>query len=260
MVDPQGRAVLAFTTHPAPDVFHVGAVVLSSRPHGDVFSEPAVVPGPVVEPRVAVARGARAAIAVTRTDECPEAGCFGPPGVALLAAGSTPGSPFGPSLAAPQRAYAPTVALTERDRGVLVFQTKTTRSLDSKEDPVRAVAFAADGSVGPMQTLTSARASEPVAMPLSGRRALALWAGTRRLGAALAGPGGGFQMTAAPDGAPPKPGYINPTNRDLRTGAAMRSSHGRATVALASAFAASDPIIVTSRSSLERPLTGITST
>jgi hypothetical protein len=79
------------------------------------------------------------------------------------------------------------------------------------------VAFGADGTVGPLQTLTPAPATEPAVLPLSGGRALALWAGTHRLGAALAEPDGRFHNTAAPTGAPPEPGHINPTNRDLRT-------------------------------------------
>lgn len=188
------------------------------RPHGGVFAEPAAVPGPAAEPRVAVGDRGRAVIAVARTDFCAEAHCFGPPGVAPLAAAGAPGSPFGPSLADPGRAFAPTAALTGRDGGVLVFQVKRKGSSQvSPEDPVRAVAFGVDGSVGPLQTLTPAPASEPAALPLSGGRVLALWAGTRRLGAALAGPDGRFHKTAAPDGAPPEPGHINPTNRDLRT-------------------------------------------
>ena len=215
-VDPDGRAVFTFTRE-APALGEAGTVLVSTRPHGGVFGEPVAVPGPAAGPRVVVGDRGRAVIAVARAGSCAEAGCFGPPGVALLAAGGAPGSPFGPSIARPGRAFAPTAALTADGGGVLVFQLKTKPSPFSTEAPVRAVAFAADGSVGPLQTLTPALAVEPVVLPLSGGRVLALWAGTRRLGAALAGPNGRFHKAAAPGGAPPEPGHGNATNRDLRT-------------------------------------------
>jgi hypothetical protein len=152
-----------------------------------------------------------------RTDSCPESGCFGAPGVALLAAGAAPASPFGPSIDRPYRAFAPTAALTASNRGVLVFQLKTKPAPFSTSAPVRAVTFAADGTFGPLQTLTPARANEPVVMPLSGGRALVVWAERQRIGAALAGPNGRFHKTAGVSGPPPSPGHINPTNRDLHT-------------------------------------------
>src|SRR5207249_4003481 len=135
----------------------------------------------------------------------------------LLAAGGEPGSPFGPSMAHPGRAFAPTAALTAGNRGVLVFQLKTKPSPFSKDAPVRAVAFGADRSIGPLQTLTPALANEPVVLPLSGARVLVLWADAHRVGAAIAGLHGRFHRTAAPDGPPPEAGHFNETNRDLRT-------------------------------------------
>jgi hypothetical protein len=100
---------------------------------------------------------------------------------------------------------------------VLVFQLKTKPSPFSKEAPVRAVTFGADGSVGSLQTLTPALANEPVVLPLTGGRVLALWADKRRLAAALAGPKGRFRKTTSPGGPPPETGHLNQTNRDLRT-------------------------------------------
>jgi hypothetical protein len=214
-VDPEGRAILTFTRG-EPASFGEGTVLMSARPHGGDFGEPLAVPGPAAEPHVAVGPGGRTAVAVVRTDSCAEAGCFGAPGVALLGA-AAPGSPFGPSIVRPYRVFAPTAALTAGHRGLLVFQLKTKPAPFSKEAPVRAVAFATDGTVGPLQTLTPAPANEPVAMPLSSGRAVALWAGRRGIGAALTGPNGRFQKTAAPSGPPPEPGHINPTNRDLHT-------------------------------------------
>jgi hypothetical protein len=225
-VDREGRAVFAFTRletvavpGPEPQVadVSVGPVMVSTRLHGRAFSEPVAVPGPAMEPRVAVRTGGRAVLATVRTDSCAESGCFGPPGVALIAAGAAPASPFGPSIDRPYRVFAPTAALTASNRGVLVFQLKTKRAPFSKEAPVRAVTFAADGTLGPLQTLTPARAHEPVVMPLSGGRALVVWAERQRIGAALTGPNGRFQTTAGPSGPPPNGGHINPTNRDLHT-------------------------------------------
>jgi hypothetical protein len=215
-VDPDGRAVFTFTRQ-TPASFGEGTVVVTTRAHGGVFGEPVPVPGPAAEPRVAVGQGGRAVIAVARTESCAESACFGLPGVALLAAAGPPGTPFGPSLPQPRRAFSPIAALTADDAGVLVFQLKTKPSPFSKEAPVRAVAFGADGSVGSLQTLTRSLAHEAVALPLNAGRVLALWADKRRLAAALAGPEGRFRKTAAPTGPPPATGHANQTNRDLRT-------------------------------------------
>jgi hypothetical protein len=213
-VDPTGRAIVTFT-RPGPASFGEGTVMVSTRRHGGIYGEPVAVPGSAAEPRVAVASD-RAVVAVVRTGACAETACFGGPGVSPLA-GAAPASPSGPSLARPNRALAPTAALRSVDRGVLVFQLKTEPSPFSKDAPVRAVTFAADGTFGRLQTLTPARANEPVVMSLTDGRALALWGERRGIGAALAGPNGRFQKTDAPSGPPPTPGHINPTNRDLHT-------------------------------------------
>lgn len=126
-----------------------------------------------------------------------------------------PTSPFGPALDAHTELSRRPLRSRQPTAGVLVFAMKTKPSAFSTDAPVRAVAFT-DGSVGPLQTLTPALASEPVVQRLSGGRALALWATTSAIGAALTGPNGHFHATAAPSGPPPG-GHINPTNRDLRT-------------------------------------------
>lgn len=217
-IDSVGRAIVTFT-RPAPVSFGEGTVLVSTRPHGGAFGTPVVLPGPAAEPHATVGPGGRAGVAVARTDACPETGCFGAPGIALLTA-DTPASPFGPSLLRPRRAFLPTAALTAADRGVLVFQLKAKPAPFSREAPVWAVTFATNGTVGTPQMLTPELAYEPVAMSLSGRRALAVWTTRRGIGAALTGPGGRFHTTAVPAGPPPEPGHINPTNRDLHTAGA----------------------------------------
>jgi hypothetical protein len=96
-----------------------------------------------------------------------------------------------------------------------VFALKTRPQAFSREAPVRA--YAADGK---LQTLTHDKASEPVALELSGNRTLALWATRKGFGAALAGPSGVFKKTSAPRGTPPAVYHFNQTNRDVRTGGA----------------------------------------
>jgi hypothetical protein len=214
-VDPAGRAVFAFE-RAIPDRFDERSVLVTTRPHGGAFGEPVAIGDLAAEPRVAVGAGGRAVVAAA-PGECAERYCFGAPRVVPLSAAGAPGSAFGPSLSAPGRAFAPLVALTGPDRGVLVFQHKMRGSSQfTPEGSVRAVAFTVDGDVSGLQTLTPAQAVEPAVQPLSGGRALVLWAGARRVGAALAGPDGRFRRTAAPAGGRPDPGHGSQTNRDLR--------------------------------------------
>jgi hypothetical protein len=142
---------------------------------------------------------------------------FGDPVVAAVSPAGALGAPFGPVLRHPKRAFAPTAVPTAEGRGVLVFQLKTRSEPFATEAPVRAVAIGADGALGRLQTLTSGRAKEPVAMALGGGRALAVWSGRRGLDARLAGPDGRFSKTAPPKGPPPSPFHSNSTNRDLRS-------------------------------------------
>jgi hypothetical protein len=219
-VAPDGRAVLTFRRElPLGNPFGLAArVVVATRPHGGPFSAPVELGGdPAGEPRVAIGADGRALIAATQIRSRGDAGVFGNPVVAGVSATGALGAPFGPALANPKRAFAPSAALTSEGRSVLVFQLKTKSQPFVQEAPVRAVAIAADGTVGELQTLTSGRAKEPVVMGLSGGRVLALWSGRRGVDARLAEPDGIFKTTAAPKGPPPAPFHSNPTNRDLRT-------------------------------------------
>ncbi|MDQ3676570.1 MAG: hypothetical protein M3401_07155, partial [Actinomycetota bacterium] len=170
------------------------------------------------ETRVAVGPGGSALVAFTRADGCGESSCTGPPTVAALSAGGVPGTAFGPTLVTPRRALAPSAALTSAGGGLLVFEVKTKRSPFSTLWPVHAVRFRANGTVGKVRRLTSERAGEPVVLPLSRGRALALWVSSKRIGTALARRGGALRRTPAPAGPPPDVFHTNSTNRDLRTG------------------------------------------
>jgi len=157
--------------------------------------------------RVTVA-GDRAALTVTQTTSCGDAGCAGQPRAVPLTPDLTPQPLQGPDLAKPNRAFGPWATPS-----TLVFQLKTGEQPFSREAPVRAVALPG----GPLQTLTSERATEPVALPIGGQSTLAVWANGRALGAALAGADGRFTKTAAPAGSPPQPYHFNSTNRDARS-------------------------------------------
>lgn len=221
-VDGKGRAVLAFTRTKGIGDFGLPPAVVSTRPHGGAFSAPAELPAgdPGLigeEPRVAVGPAGSAAVAYTRARGCGESACTGAPAVSLLGAGGEPGGPLGPVLDKPVFALAPSAAFTSATGGALVFQLKDHSAPLSTLAPVRAVNFRADGTIGKLQTLTTERAGEPVAVPLSRGRALALWVSRRRTGVALARKGAGFHRIAAPKGPPPDRFHRNSTNRDLRT-------------------------------------------
>lgn len=216
-VAPDGRAVLTFgrtaAAFDAPE-----SVVVATRPHGGTFGTPVALTGdPIADPRVAIGADGATLVAATQVRSRGDAGAFGNPVVARVSPAGALGAPFGPLLSNPKRAFAPTAVPTSDGRGVLVFQLKTRSEPFATEAPVRAVAISADGTVGPLQTLTSGRAKEPVAMGLSGGRALTIWSGRRGLDARLAGPDGTFAKTAPPKGPPPTPFHSNSTNRDLRT-------------------------------------------
>jgi hypothetical protein len=190
-------------------------VVVATRPHGGTFATPVAVPGPpAADPRVAVRDGS-ALVAVTQVASRGDAGSFGTPAVARVLPDGSVGTPVGPALAFPRRAFGPTVAFTPAG-AALVFALKEKSQPFVTEAPVRAVALNADGTVGPLQTLTNGAAKEPVAMPLSRDRVLVVWSGHKGLGASLA-VDGTFRRTAEPKGPPPPPNHFNSTNRDLRT-------------------------------------------
>jgi hypothetical protein len=215
-VGADGRAVLAFRREVPPLSSAPRPVGVTTRPHGGVFAAPIAVPvANAVEPRVAVDGAGHAIVAFTRVSRCGDVGCFGAPAaVNVLADGST-SPPAGPVLDFPGRAFAPSVAYTGVGAAI-VFQLKSKSAAFSTEAPVMAVTLNADGTVGGLQTLTNRLAGEPVAMPISRGRVLAVWEGSRGLGAALA-VNGVFAKTAEPKGPPPSTGHSNSTNRDLRT-------------------------------------------
>ena len=90
-------------------------------------------------------------------------------------------------------------------RKSLIFQRKDGPQAFSREAPVKAVTFEADGSLGRMQTLTRVRATEPIGLALAGGGTLAVWATRERLDAAFAGADGRFRGISAPAGPPPEP-------------------------------------------------------
>jgi hypothetical protein len=219
-VAPDGRAVLTFkrelasTTFPAPPE----PVMVATRPHGGSFGTPVALGGdPAADPRVAIGADGSTLIAATQVRSRGDAGVFGNPIVAGVTPAGALGAPFGPALANPKRAFAPSATPTSGGRAVLVFQLKAQAEAFATEAPVRAVAIAANGTLGPLQTLTSGRAKEPVLVGLGGGRALTIWSGRRGLDARLAGPDGTFEKSAPPKGPPPAPFHTNSTNRDLRS-------------------------------------------
>ena len=218
-VDDTGRAVLTFVPETPPALTTPPTAVVSTRPHGGSFGAPVVLPGdPAGDPRVAVGAGGRAMIAATQIASRGDAGIFGSPVVAPVSPAGALGVPFGPVVAHPKRAFGPSAAFTSAGRSVLVFSLKEASEPFESRAPVRAVAISATGALGKLQTLTSAKAKEPVVMGLAGGRALTMWSGERGLGASLAGGDGTFKATAVPKGPPPPPFHFNSTNRDLRTG------------------------------------------
>lgn len=217
-VDGTGRAVLAFRREAPPrGPAAPEPVVVATRPHGGTFGAPAELPGPpAADPRVTVDGTGRALVAFTRIASRGDAGFFGSPAVAAVRADGTLGTPLGPQLAFPRRAFGPSAAFTNRGGAALVFQLKERSEPFGLQAPVRAVATGADGTIGPLQTLTGGRATEPVAVALTRGRVLVVWSGSKGLGASLA-VDGTFRTTAEPKGPPPAPFHSNPTNRDLRS-------------------------------------------
>ena len=218
-VDDAGRALLAFVPQAPFSPTSQPTAVLTTRPHGGTFGVPVALGGDSADdPRVAVGAGGRALIAATQVRSRGDAGSFGNPVVAGISPAGALGAPFGPAIENPRRAFGPSAAFTSAGRSVLVFSLKTSAQPFETRAPVKAVAISATGGVGPLQTLTSSRAKEPVVMPLAGGRALAMWSGERGHGASLAGGDGIFEKTSTPKGPPPPPFHTNSTNRDLRTG------------------------------------------
>jgi hypothetical protein len=238
-VDAKGRAVFAYRQEVAAKGSFALPILVTTRPHGGAFATPVQLGGDnAADPRVAVGTGGRALVAATQVQSSGDAGAFGNPVVSRVNPAGALGAPFGPAIDNPRRAFAPSAALTSQGRAVLVYQQKPKSQPFETRAPVFAVAIAADGTVGAVQTLTGASAKEAVVAGLDGGRALAMWSGARGIGAALAGPDGTFEKTAEPKGPPPPPFHTNSTNRDLRTGGPWaiytwsRDADGRVRVAV----------------------------
>ncbi len=211
-----GLAVLAFRREAPRGTFEPQPVVVATRRHGAAFGEPTALAAGTTDPRVTVS-GSDALVTATAIALCGDTSCAGQPRASRVAADGALGPLVGPTLARPSRAFAPWAAPTGAATGAIVFQLKERVEPFSREAPVRAVALRADGSVGPVQMLTGKRASEPVGLPISGGRVLAVWATRSALGAALAGQDGRFKRITAPTGRPPAPNHTNSTNRDARS-------------------------------------------
>jgi len=210
-VDDRGHATAVFTSDQGP--------MASEGVHAGHFGPPQPLGGErFSDPRVAAAPAPGGAlIAMTNTADCGDVGCFGAP-VALRLGRGGPPSPFQvPALAHPNRAFGPSIAPLGSGAAALVFSLKDAPRAFDNRAPVRAVVVRDGAAPGPLQTLTSKPAGEPIAAALGGGRALVLWSGARGFGAALAGPDGRFRTTAEPPGPPPPPFHTNPTNRALAT-------------------------------------------
>jgi hypothetical protein len=202
---PDGRAVLTFQRD--GEGFTTGPAVIAVRPHGGTFAVQGEV-GDVTDPRVTVAGGQGVVSAIAGVS-CGDAGCSGNP-----RAYSITGAPLAaPDLDHPNRSFGAWAVGTS-----LIFQRKEGPQPFSREAPVKAVTFAADGSLGRVQTLTRRRATEPIGLALAGGGTLAVWATRERLGAALAAADGRFRGISAPSGPPPERYHYNSTNRDARSG------------------------------------------
>jgi hypothetical protein len=214
---PDGRAVLTFQRD--GEGFTTGPAAIAVRPHGGTFAVQGEVAN-VTNPRVTVA-GDQAVVSATAGVSCGDAGCSGDP-----RAYSITGAPLAaPDLDHPTRSFGAWAV-----RKTLLFQRKDGPRPFSREAPVKAVTFEADGSLGRMQTLTRKPATEPIGLALAGGGTLAVWANRERLDAALARADGRFRGISAPSGPPPERSHYNSTNRDARAAgrfAIVTWSHGR---------------------------------
>ena len=103
-------------------------------------------------------------------------------------------------------------------RKALIFQRKDGPQPFSREAPVKAVTFEADGSLGRMQTLTRVPRHRADRARARRRRDARGLGHARALDAAFAGADGRFRGISAPAGPPPEPYHTNSTNRDARAG------------------------------------------
>ncbi|HTN25506.1 MAG TPA: hypothetical protein VL120_16065 [Solirubrobacteraceae bacterium] len=211
-VDDRGDATAIFSTPTGPvtaQSVHAGHFG-PRHPFGDA----ATTAARVTAPRSSVDG---ALVAATSTRDCGDAGCFGQPVAARVTPqGDAPAFQV-PVIEHPGRAFGPSIAPLGPGAAALVFSLKDGPSAFSRLAPVKAVVLRDGARPGPLQTLTTKNASEPIAATLSRSRVLVLWSGARGFGTAIAGPDGIFHKTAQPPGPPPEPYHTNPTNRAIST-------------------------------------------
>jgi hypothetical protein len=215
-VDGVGTARLVAETEspPGSDEPPPHGVVVFSRPHGGAFGPATGIGGPNgADPRIAVGPGGRYAITWTETVRGGDTGRFGRPTLAVGQRETPLSAAAAPTISRPGRVFGPSTAWLGR-RPVLVWQQRDAAAPFSPVAPARA-AILDGGAFARPQRLTRSDVSEPVVVALRGGRALTLWAGTRRFGAALSNRAGRFRPTAAPPGTASKV-HFNSTNRDLR--------------------------------------------
>ncbi len=188
---------------------------IRARPHGGQWGSAVGIDG-VVDARVTAAPDGGAVLAGTRPRSRGDAGYFGAPLSALVGRDGSVGPLLGPALASPGRAFGPSAVALGDGRRLLVASLKSGSAAFSRIAPVAATVL---GPGSPASSLlTTGLASEPVAVPLAGQRALVLWAGERGWGGALATSSGSVGAIRPPPGPPPAPFHNNPTNRDVRSG------------------------------------------
>jgi hypothetical protein len=211
-VDPRGVATAVFETANGP----MAAIGVHAGHFGPLH---ALGGKGVTDARVSAPDDPRfgALVAATAIASCGDVGCSGAPVAARLSGQGDP-LPFQvPALAHPNRAFGPSIAPLGAGATALVFSLKDGPNAFDDRAPVKAAVLHDGAAPGPLQTLTSRPATEPIAAALGGGRVLVLWSGARGFGAALAGPDGRFRRTAQPPGPPPEPFHTNPTNREIAT-------------------------------------------
>lgn len=216
-VDEAGTAVLAYRDV-SQELTGVGAgALVRVRPHGGAWTGATGV-ARLADARVSPHPDGGAVLAGTLLVRRGDIGSFGPSATSLVSADGAVGPLSSPALAHPNRAFnASAVALTGGQR-LLVGNLRDAPKAFSATAPVTATTIAADGTAGAVSVLDDdPSSSEPIALPLAGRRAVVLWSGARRWGAALTDDAGVARPTASPPGAPPAPYHFNATNRDLRS-------------------------------------------
>jgi hypothetical protein len=215
-VDGRGIATFAYRDTGVRTQPPFAATLVRVRPHGGAWTDPVEVDG-VVDARVTPHPDGGAVLAATRFGRRGDAANFGSPVSAVVAADGTTGPLQGPDLRYPGRAFTPSAVALGADRRLLVHALKARPAAFSTLAPVAAETLFGGVGSPDVRTLTAGQASEPIALPVAGRRALVLWAGARGWGDVLVGADGRRVPIAPPPGPPPTTAHFNATNRDARS-------------------------------------------